>query len=64
MRVWRATEVKSCVFMRESRGGFESGENDFNTVVGGFTHSEVMDDRSSEPRILEEGRVLRISEGA
>lgn len=63
MRVWRAADTKSCVFMKVSRGGFESGAKDFETVGGGFAHSSVMEEGSSVPRIFEGWREVLIKEG-
>ena len=64
MRVWRAAETKSCVFMRVSRGGFVSGEKEVVMLGGGLAHSVVMELGSREPRIFDEGRDVRIKEGA
>jgi hypothetical protein len=64
VRVWRAAETKSCVFMRVSRGGFEPGAKEVVTVGGGLAHSDVMDEGSREPRIFDEGRDERMREGA
>jgi hypothetical protein len=50
--------------MRVSSGGFEPGAKEVVTVGGGLAHSVVMDVGSREPRILEEGRDVRIREGA
>jgi hypothetical protein len=64
VRVCRAADTKSCVFMNVSKGGFESGEKDFDTVGGGSAHSSVMEEGSSVPRILEGWREFLIKEGA
>jgi hypothetical protein len=52
------------VFMRVSRGGFVSGEKEVVMLGGGLAHSVVMELGSRVPRIFEEGREVRISEGA
>jgi hypothetical protein len=52
------------VFMRVSRGGFESGWKEAVMLGGGLAHSAVMDEGSRVPRIFEEGRDVRIREGA
>jgi hypothetical protein len=64
VRVWRAAETKSYVFIRVSRGGFVSGEKDAGMLGGGLAHSVVMELGSREPRIFDEGRDVRIKEGA
>jgi len=52
------------VFIRVSRGGFVSGEKDAVMPGGGLAHSVVMELGSRDPRVFEEGREVRISEGA
>ncbi len=64
MIVCRAADTKSCVLIKVSRGGLESGEKDVETVGGGFAHSSVMEAGSREPMILEECREVLISERA
>jgi len=62
--VCRAAETKSCVLIKVSRGGLESGEKEVETEGGGFAHSSVMDEGSREPMTLEECREFLMSEGA
>lgn len=50
--------------MKVSRGGFESGAKDLDTVGGGFAHSSVMEEASSVPWIFEGWREVLIKEGA
>jgi hypothetical protein len=62
--VCRAADTKSCVLIKVSRGGLESGEKDVETVGGGFAHSSVMEEGSTVPMILEEWREFFMREGA
>jgi hypothetical protein len=61
--VCRAADTKSCVLIRVSRGGLESGE-EVETVGGGFAHSSVMEAGSREPIIFEEWSDFLMSNGA
>ena len=64
MRVLLADDTKSYVLMRDSRGGFASGEKEVVTDGGGFAHSESMLAGSSVPTIFESEREVFMSEGA
>jgi hypothetical protein len=64
VRVCRAADTKSCVLIKVSRGGLESGEKDVDTVGEGFAHSSVMVAGSRVPMILDEWREFWMSEGA
>ena len=50
--------------MRDSRGGLAFGEEDTVMLGGGFAHSSLIVDGSSDPMILESGRDDLISDGA
>ena len=64
MSVLRATDTKSCVDIRLSRGGFESGEKDVVAEGGGLAQVSVMDELSSVPTCFEESRELLMRDGA
>ena len=62
--VCRAADTKSCVLIRDSRGGFSSGLKEAVTLGGGLAHSSLIVEGSRVPRTLDEGREDLMSEGA
>lgn len=64
MRVRCAEDTKSCVLIRDSRGGLELGEKEIVGDGGGLAHSESILEGSRLPRILQSGKEDFMSEGA
>lgn len=62
--VCSAADTKSCVLIKVSRGGLESGDKDDDTVGGGLAHSSVKEAESRGPMILEGWREFLMREGA
>lgn len=64
MRVLDAANSKSCVLMRVSRGGFNSGLKEVEISGAGWSHSSFMVEISNSPRIWEEDRLDSTRDGA